>query len=69
LVWRIGSLVDIQEHEGQFHRHHQIKISVVCIGQFEKVDYSVVGHSYREIAANSATPNILTNTFLYTVLT
>jgi hypothetical protein len=57
-------LVDIQEHEGQFHGHHQIKISVVCIGQFEKVDYSVVGHSYGEIAANSATPNIFKNTYI-----
>jgi hypothetical protein len=59
LLWRIASLADIQEHEGQLHGHHQIQISIVGVGQFEKVDYNVVGHSYRDAAANSTTPNIL----------
>jgi hypothetical protein len=58
-------LADIQEHEGQFHGHHQIQISVVGVGQFEKVNYSVVGHSYREAAANSATANKLKNIYKY----
>jgi hypothetical protein len=64
LLWRIASLADIQEHEGQFHGHHQIQMSVVGVGQFEKVNYSVVGHSYREAAANSATANKLKNNYI-----
>jgi hypothetical protein len=52
-------LADIQNHAGQFHGHHQIKVSIVGVGQFEKVNHSVVGHSYRDTAANSATANKL----------
>jgi hypothetical protein len=57
-------LADIQDHAGQFHGHHQIKVSIVGVGQFEKVNHSVVGHSYRDAAANSATANKLKNTYI-----
>jgi hypothetical protein len=58
-------LADIQDHAGQFHGHHQIKVSIVGVGQFEKVNHSVVGHSYGDTAANSATANKLKNIYKY----